>query len=135
MVRREAIDRVGRFDGSFWMYCEEIEWCWRFQRHGWRISYLPDVEIVHHEGASTSQNVPRRQLAFDRSRIELQRRLYGGPTAAIAKAGIKLGYAIQMSVEGLKWTLGHRRDLRGQRVLFYRTLLFSSMRFEENQSR
>lgn len=135
MVRGEAIDRVGGFDESFWMYCEEIEWCWRFRRHGWRISYLPDVEIVHHEGASTGQNVPRRQLAFDRSRIELQRRLYGGPAAAIVMAGIKLGYAIQMSVEGIKWLLGHRRDLRGQRVRFYRALVFSSMRFEENQNR
>lgn len=134
MVRRAAINRVGGFDESFWMYCEEIEWCWRFRRHGWRISYLPDVEITHHEGASTGQNVPLRQLAFDRSRIELQRRLYGGPTATVVKAGIKLGYTIHMSVEGLKWVLGHRRDLRGARIRFYRTLLFSSMRFEENQS-
>ena len=134
MVRKAAIDRVGGFDESFWMYCEEIEWCWRFRRHGWRISYVPEVEIVHHEGASTSQNVAKRQLAFDRSRIELQRRLYGAPTAVIVTVGIKLGYALQTGIEGLKWVLGHRRALRTERIRFYRTLLFSSMRFEENQN-
>lgn len=132
MVRRDAADRVGGFNEWFWMYCEEIEWCWRFRQHGWRVVYLPDVEIVHHEGASTAQDIPRRQLAFDRSRIELQRRLYGRPTAVAVEAGIRLGYLIQMTMEAAKLLLGHRRDLRHQRIGFYRGLLFASLRFEEN---
>ncbi len=135
MVRSEAIERVGGFDESFWMYCEEIEWCWRFKRHGWRVSYVPDVEIVHHEGASSAQDVPRRQLAFDRSRIELQRRLYGRAIAGLVLAGIKLGYVIQLLIEAAKWLMGHRRDLRAQRVRFYAGLLLSSMRFEGNNNR
>lgn len=134
MVRRDAIDRVGMFNESFWMYCEEIEWCWRFRKHGWRIAYLPDVEIVHHEGASTAQDIPRRQLAFDRSRIELQRRLYGRPTAVVVRTGIRFSYAIQMIMESTKWLLGHRRDLRRQRMGFYHSLLFDSLRFEENRN-
>ncbi|MBA2453612.1 MAG: glycosyltransferase family 2 protein [Chloroflexia bacterium] len=135
MVRRKAIDCVGGFDESFWMYCEETEWCWRFRRHGWRISYLPDVEIVHHEGASTGQNIPLRQLAFDRSRIELQRRLYGRSTALAVEAVIRFGYFVQMIVEAAKWARGHRRNLRRQRVEFYRQLLLSRLRFDENQNR
>lgn len=133
MVRRAAIDHVGGFDESFWMYCEEIEWCWRFQRHGWKARYLPGVEIVHHEGASSRQDVSRRQHAFDTSRIELQRRLYGPLTAFAVMLGIKLGYLIQLGIEAGKWALGHRRDLRRGRVRFYLRLLWSSMRFDGNQ--
>lgn len=135
LVRRAVIANVGGFDESFWMYCEEIEWCWRLQRHGWKTVYIPDVEIVHYEGASTSQDVPQRQLAFDRSRIELQRRLYGKPTAVVVQAGIKIGYLVQMSIESAKWLLGHRRAMRRRRVAFYRTLLLSNMSFRENQCR
>lgn len=128
MVRMEAIRQVGGFDESFWMYCEEIEWCWRFRRHGWTTVYVPDIEIVHHEAASTSQNVGQRQLAFDRSRVELQRRLYGSATANVAAAGIHAGYLAQMLVEAGKFLAGHRRDLRRQRIAAYVQLMRSGLR-------
>lgn len=116
MVRRSAIDTAGAFDPSFWMYCEEVEWSWRLRQHGWRTLYVPDVEIMHHEAASTSQDISRRQLAFDRSRVELQRRIYGNWTARSCATGIKAGYIMQAGVEAMKFVLGHRRDLRRNRL-------------------
>jgi N-acetylglucosaminyl-diphospho-decaprenol L-rhamnosyltransferase len=133
MVRREALETAGEFDESFWMYCEEIEWCWRLSHHGWRISYLPDVEIIHHEGASTLQNVPQRQLAFDRSRVELQRRMYGRAAAGIAVFGIKAGYLAHFLSEGVKFALGHRRELRRTRMQLYGKLLRSSLHFQAGE--
>lgn len=128
LVRREAIDRVGAFDPSFWMYGEEVEWCWRFRRHGWKIAYLPDVEIVHHEGASTSQNIARRQLAFDRSRVELQRHIHGDRVALVCAVGIQIGYLAQVVVELLKLIAGHRRAMRRQRIGEYITLIRAGIR-------
>ncbi len=125
---RSMINRLDIFDPAFWMYCEEIEWCWRIRHHGWKIFYIPDVEIVHYEGASTAQDVPLRQLAFDRSRIELQRGLYGHATSLVVESGIRLGYSIQLGIECMKWMLGHRRDLRRHRMSLYLSLLSSSMR-------
>lgn len=130
MVRRVAIETAGPFDESFWMYCEEIEWCWRLRRHGWRIAYLPDAEIVHHEGASTSQNIPQRQLAFDRSRVELQRRIHGRSAATLAAVGIKTSYLLHLLVEMAKLVLGHRRTLRRSRIRIHARLLRSSLRFQ-----
>ena len=123
LLRKDAIDRVGGFDPAFWMYGEEVEWCWRFRRHGWKIAYLPHLEITHHEGASSSQNIARRQLAFDRSRVELQRRLHGDRVARICAAGIQTGYTVQMTVELLKFAVGHRRALRRQRMGEYLSLI------------
>src|SRR5204863_5945549 len=34
-VRRAAIDQVGAFDENFFMYAEEVDWCYRFKRAGW----------------------------------------------------------------------------------------------------
>lgn len=128
LVRMEAINQAGGFDESFWMYCEEVEWCWRLRRHGWTTVYIPEVEIVHHEAASTSQNIGRRQLAFDRSRVQLQRRIYGNTTANIVAAGIQAGYFLQVLMELLKLTAGHRRDVRKQRIREYLRLMRAGLR-------
>ncbi len=128
LVRMDAIRQAGGFDEAFWMYCEEIEWCWRFRRHGWLTAYVPDVEIIHHEAASTGQNIGRRQLAFDRSRVELQSRLYGSSTATMVAAGIKIGYMAQALIEILKLLAGHRRDLRRQRIGEYLRLMRAGLR-------
>jgi N-acetylglucosaminyl-diphospho-decaprenol L-rhamnosyltransferase len=127
MVRRAAIESAGSFDETFWMYCEETEWCWRLRRRGWKVAYVPDAEIVHHEGASSSQNIFKRQLAFDRSRVELQHRMYGPVVAAVCATGIKAGYVIDLLIESTKFLLGHRRRLRRQRIEDITRLLGSKL--------
>ena len=127
LLRRAAIEQAGGFNESFWMYCEDTELCWRLRRHGWKTAIIPDVEVTHHEAASSSQNTARRQVAFDRSRIELQRRLYGQATARLCAAGIKVGYVLDLALEGGKYLVGHKRDLRRQRVTAYVSLLRANL--------
>jgi hypothetical protein len=55
MVRREVFERIGGFDESFFMYCEDLEWCWRMRRAGWRIVCHPDLHVVHFVRRSTSR--------------------------------------------------------------------------------
>jgi GT2 family glycosyltransferase len=131
LVRRAAIERAGGFDESFRMYSEEVEWCWRLRQHGWKAAHLPSVEIVHHEGASTSQDVPARQIAFDTSRVRLTRRMYGRGTATLIRIGLLIGYGLQIIREGIKWLLGHRRELRSTRIRLYAGALRSGLRERE----
>lgn len=119
LVRRAAIERFGGFDEAFRMYSEEVEWCWRLRQHGWKVAWLPYVEIVHHEGASSSQDVPRRQVEFDTSRVRLTRRLFGDTQAGLIRVGLLLGYLVQLTLESSKWLVGHRRELRAARVRLY----------------
>lgn len=84
-VRREAIDQVGLLDENFFMYCEEIDWCWRMRKAGWKIACVPAARVVHHAGASTRQFRDEMFVALWRSRFRLfekhlgprQRRLIG----------------------------------------------------------
>jgi len=52
MIRREALNRSGLFDTSFFMYGEDIDLSWRIRKAGYFNYYLPDVNIVHYKGRS-----------------------------------------------------------------------------------
>jgi GT2 family glycosyltransferase len=64
MVRKEAVDAVGGLDESYFMYAEDAEWCDRLRKYG-NIYYLPYLEIIHYQGASSEQSdkVPTNWLA------------------------------------------------------------------------
>lgn len=70
-VRRPAIDQVGLLDEDFFMYCEEIDWCWRLRKAGWQIACVPGARVVHHAGASTRQFRDTMFVALWRSRFRL----------------------------------------------------------------
>lgn len=82
-VRRAAVDDAGGLDTGFFMYSEEVEWCWRIHRHGWEVWQLPDIAVVHLGGASSTTNDISRRIALYRSRLALRRRL-GGRAASIS---------------------------------------------------
>jgi N-acetylglucosaminyl-diphospho-decaprenol L-rhamnosyltransferase len=47
LVRREAFEAVGGFDEAFFMMSEEVDWCYRFRRAGWKVLFYPGAEVVH----------------------------------------------------------------------------------------
>ncbi|HEX9973534.1 MAG TPA: glycosyltransferase [bacterium] len=54
--RREVIDKVGYLDESFFMYGEDLDWCFRIREAGWKIHYLPDTKIIHFKGESSKKS-------------------------------------------------------------------------------
>ena len=53
IVRRKAIEEVGLLDEDFFLFGEDVEWCYRLRQAGWILYYLSDVEITHVGGQST----------------------------------------------------------------------------------
>jgi GT2 family glycosyltransferase len=63
VVRREVLDEVGLLDEAFFLYGEDLDWCYRIHRKGWKIVYLPATQIVHYKGRSA------REASFDTLRV------------------------------------------------------------------
>jgi GT2 family glycosyltransferase len=57
LVRKDIIRDVGQIDEKIFMYGEEVEWCYRIKRAGYKILYTPKAIIYHHKGASAEKNV------------------------------------------------------------------------------
>lgn len=55
MVRREVLDTVGYLDESFFMYGEDLDWCFRIRQAGWKVHYFAGTQIIHFKGESSKR--------------------------------------------------------------------------------
>lgn len=56
LVRREVIKNVGLLDEDYFMYGEDIDWCYRIRTSGWGIMYNPTVSVLHKKKQSGRLN-------------------------------------------------------------------------------
>ena len=127
MMRRAALEKVGLLDERFFMYSEELDWCYRARQQGWRVVYLPEARVIHHEGKSSEQALAVRHLHFQRSKVLFFKKHHGRVQGEILRLYLLASYLWQTVVEGLKWLAGHKRPLRRQRILAYSQVLRSGL--------
>lgn len=56
LIRREVIEQVGLFDPKFFLYFEEVDFCFSAIKAGWQIHYFPDTSVVHIGGESAKSD-------------------------------------------------------------------------------
>jgi N-acetylglucosaminyl-diphospho-decaprenol L-rhamnosyltransferase len=78
LLRREAYEAVGRFDAGYFLYFEEMDFCLRLARAGWRVVYDPGAEVIHILGGSTRSAPYRKVWNHHRSALRFYRRRYAG---------------------------------------------------------
>lgn len=104
LVRRDAVfgggsgHGAGLFDEAFYMYGEDLDWCYRIQKAGWKIYYTPETQIIHYKGESTKKGELRyvrlfygAMLRFTEKHFENRySRLFAGllRLAIVARAGL-----------------------------------------------
>jgi N-acetylglucosaminyl-diphospho-decaprenol L-rhamnosyltransferase len=116
LVRWATIDQVGLLDESFFMYCEEIDWCMRVKRHGWQIFCVPQAQVVHHAGQSTRQIRATSFANLWRSRHRLYEKHY-----SVGKRWLA-GWLVRVGMRYQKWQIQkqpHRHALDAGEVDAY----------------
>jgi N-acetylglucosaminyl-diphospho-decaprenol L-rhamnosyltransferase len=48
LVRRDCLAAVGGLDENFFLYYEDVDFCWRAWAGGWSVWYDPTLDVVHH---------------------------------------------------------------------------------------
>ena len=72
-VRRECIDAVGLLDETFFMYAEDIDWCFRIKAAGWKVWYYAPVTVLHIKRAASRQSA-KAQFEFWRAMLIFYRK-------------------------------------------------------------
>lgn len=107
MVRGETIRQVGPLDDGFFMYCEEIDWCWRMRKAGWDVLCVPTAVVMHHGAGTTRKFREEMFVALWRSRFRLYEKHRGPRYAAWVRRWVR----VLMGADGVRIK---RRLMRGE---------------------
>jgi GT2 family glycosyltransferase len=78
VVRVDALRSIGGFDERFFLFCEEIDVCYRLRNVGWETHYTPDATVLHVGGASRKSGPSRSQQWLAESTNWFYRKHYTG---------------------------------------------------------
>ncbi|WP_059049298.1 glycosyltransferase family 2 protein [Paenibacillus senegalimassiliensis] len=102
LVRRETIQQVGGLDETFFMYGEDIDWCYRIKQAGWDIHYHPATYIVHYKGASSRRKPFKIIYEFHRAMWVFHRKHYLRQYSWITNGSVACGIALKFTLSLLK---------------------------------
>jgi len=95
IARREAVRAVGPMDERFFLYSEEIDWCYRFWQAGWPVAHLPVMTITHHAGGRSRGDL---MAQLSHSRLLFAAKHYGAVRRLGIRAGLALGHVVRIAV-------------------------------------
>lgn len=127
-LRASAAERVGLFDARFFMYSEELDWCRRCRREGWRVSYVPSAEVVHLEGGSSRADLAARDRRFQASKLAYVAKWHSRWLAFALRLYLIVEYLARGVEEAVKLALGSRVAERRERLRIIRGGLLYALR-------
>jgi GT2 family glycosyltransferase len=106
MCRRAMVNDVGAFDPTIHMYAEELEWCVRIRRKGWKIFFEPAAKFYHFRGKSSVQrwSDSERLIVQEKALIYFQNKSF----SRLSNFLNSLTRSLLLSVSCLRWKLRGR---------------------------
>ncbi len=93
MMTRQAYSRVGGLDEVFFMYGEDLDWCYRVREAGYRVYYVHETQIVHYKGESTRRsNIDEVRVFYGAMELFVQKHFQGSPVLVLV---LRLGIALR----------------------------------------
>ncbi len=102
LVKREVVEQVGFLDEQFFMYGEDLDWCYRITRAGWKIYYVPTTKIVHYKGASTEKARLDTILTFYRVMLQFAGKHFKGKYLFFPQWFLIVGIGLRAAVSFLQ---------------------------------
>lgn len=106
LVRQETIRQVGGLDEQFFMYGEDLDWCYRIKAAGWGVYYYPETYIIHLKGGSARRRPFKIVYEFHRAMILFHRKHYSKQYNPLINgavyAGVGVKFALSLVTNGLK---------------------------------
>jgi N-acetylglucosaminyl-diphospho-decaprenol L-rhamnosyltransferase len=110
LLRREAYEAAGRFDAGYFMYFEEMDFCLRLARAGWRVVFDPGAEVTHILGGSTRSAPYRKVWNHHRSALRFYCRRYARDPRLLLAPVVALFLALRGLVSLARTAISLRRS-------------------------
>jgi hypothetical protein len=110
LVRQEALRDVGLLDEGYWLYMDDLDWCFRFHQKGWKVWYEGSVTTMHVKGGTTKRKRHlglRHNVAFHRSMGRFYRKFYGGRNA-VTDAAVYVAILGKLGISATRSAIARR---------------------------
>ncbi|CQR58534.1 glycosyl transferase family 2 [Paenibacillus riograndensis SBR5] len=98
LLRRETIEQVGGLDEDFFMYGEDLDWCFRIKEAGWGIYYYPQTSIIHLKGGSARRRPFKIVYEFHRAMILFHRKHYSKRYNSMINGAVYAGVGVKFAL-------------------------------------
>ncbi len=62
---------------DFFMYSEDVLWCWEFKQLGFKIYFLPDAKVMHvHKGSSSKDKLIQIRKTSNKNHVRFMKKIY-----------------------------------------------------------
>jgi N-acetylglucosaminyl-diphospho-decaprenol L-rhamnosyltransferase len=97
LVRGATWQDLGAFDDRIFLYAEDLDFCWRARKRGWKVWFTSEAEFVHLGSQSTVQHwgSPRRAEMIGKSEAQVIRRHLPPASARLSIGFISAGLALR----------------------------------------
>jgi GT2 family glycosyltransferase len=119
LTRRTLWRRLGGFDESFFMYCEDVDYCRRVRQAGFKIAYIPAGQVLHYEGAGKAWAGESTLMRTCRSYLLYVSKHFGGNLRMRVGLALALVFLCRSICYGVSSLLGRRRDIVREKFRAY----------------
>jgi O-antigen biosynthesis protein len=105
LLRREALERTGLLDETFFMYGEDIDLSYRITLAGYKNYYFPETRIIHYKGESTRKSSLNYVFIFYQAMIIFAKKHFTGKNARLFSSIIHLAIYFRASMALARRTL------------------------------
>lgn len=99
LVRKETIEQIGLLDEEYFMYGEDIDWCYRIKQAGWKVIYYGKAEIIHYKGSSSKRQKSKLIYEFYRAMYLFYNKHYRNEYSLLTRITVYMGIGILLMIK------------------------------------
>jgi len=99
LIKKQVIQKIGFLDEKFFMYVEEMEYCYRAKKNGFLTFFYPGSEVLHFERGSSVDGKEKAILSIYKGLIFFYKKHFACWQVSVLK------FLLQTKA-GLAWLLG-----------------------------
>lgn len=103
VIRKKVVDAIGMLDENFFIYGEDMDWCIRAKKAGWKVMYYPHAQIVHYKGVGCKTNNLKTTYEFYRAMVLFHRKHFAQECSALTNLVIYIGIVLTALLAWRRW--------------------------------
>jgi len=79
LFRKDILEQLPqkKLAEDFFMYCEDVLWCWQFKKLRYRVHFLPDAKVMHvHKGSADKNKLKKVRLMSIKNHAKFMKKFY-----------------------------------------------------------